>query len=584
MKEVQELRYQEIPDNKLRSKGISSWTPTDVRFLLVGALVAIAVAVWCYAAGFGYEGAALFGFLTALGVVGLLIRLPNGDARFYGTIALGSKSLRIIFTYKNYLWVSDAEEKRIKAEGGSTGGRRAHRMRAKHPALPLSFGVVSGKLEEKDYRYTLIHQRDRPLDHLYIFADGGNFVSKDADPQFQAIDELAAILNQIISQSDLRCTICYGFNSGPDDKTGQGRYLRLNMDPTISRPDQFELSDDERTFNAWLFDDARQLVPLGKAFGASKNWSMIVITIRRDWGSRSARKGRASSQELYDLPIIELGRDLVEALTSSATLGLKNVRIPGLAELSCMVRCSWDVVGIEQYFKDRAGGRIPTTDKQIDEIFDTAGAAAVEAAQAKCKKPLSEAVSKSIYEKAGGDAATAALQCWPRKLVAVSSDGCKLRMDDNWIIVKRVKRLPERTRADQFQNLHHVHPKGVWVRNAMVGEAVSGSLETHSSIYHASFLANFQQVVAGNRVIQNPSWERKKRQQSNMIEQISLNSVAQHFNMPRAVVAGSERDAERGMRKVSSALQTRGFMTKPFDLQAEQVDAYISSCLCIPRL
>lgn len=545
MQKPTQLRYQDIPENKLRSKGFTSWSAMDLWVLGVSILLMLAGGAWAHAGGFGWGGAMIVFALIGVMVLPFSVRTHKGRGRLYALFLIGLKSAFIILVLKRILW-----------QANDTSPWIVRWLRSRIKAIPLKLGYAAATVNGKSYRFSLVHQTNRPLDHLLILADGGAFSSYDADQQFRATDELAAVINQIIAQSELKCGVSYDRITGPADPTESMSYFSKSMDPTVAQPEKFQLDKEARDFIDWLRQNAAQLGPVAKSFGISKSWGVIVITIRRKRHWKAARKGKLTDQELYDLPLIELGRDLIESLEASNLLKLKNVHNPGLAELGCLVRCTWDVVGIEEYFEMRAAHRIPTTDEEID----------------------------AIREKYGDDKVDEALQCWPQRIVRVSDDGTMLQLDDNWIQTIRVTEMPKKVRADQFLSLQYLAGKGVWTRNAMVGEAVSGSIETTSSIYNASVLINVQQFVAGNRVVQNPKWARRRRDLEKQTEQVSQNSVAQHFNMLRGIISGSERTTGQQSRKLRAGMQAKNFKTEVIDTEAEQVDAAISALFAFNRL
>jgi hypothetical protein len=290
--------------------------------------------------------------------------------------------------------------------------------------------------------------------------------------------------------------------------------------------------------------------------GASKTWYLIVISIKRNREWRKASKGKLSDEQLNELEIIDLGRSMVEALGASNQLELEDVHCVGLAELSTLVRCAWDVAGIDTYFRARAAGLVPRTDEEIDIIRQESGDAAVDAA----------------------------LQTWPSKCIETPNTRDCIRIDDNYISTLRVTELPERIRADQYISLQYKGKANSWNRMAMVGLSVSGNTETRNLLLGQSALINAQSALAGNHVVDNPHWRNKRRQLANQTQAMSTHSVSQHFNQLHTSVANSYPELKRNRSKLSAAIGADGFPNEVVRSPDRQFAAFISGCLGINRL
>jgi hypothetical protein len=547
MQATQSLLVQEVPQNKLRGKSFSNWSRRDIRVVLNILLIIIAAGVWLHALGQD-AGAALAIAVLIVGLTPLLIRLPHGYGRLYDEVASGFRGEIRQLLLKGVWWQADDTDSRFI--------RWLRYRRTRHGVIPLKLGVIQAKMNGRVQQIALLRELDEPYDHLFIAASGGKFSSLDPNAQQRATDELARITNRVVVQADLKLGISYLRMTGPYDPTKTLQYLQKNTNPVVAHPEQFELDEDTRAWATWLNENGNQLRPAAKRFGAADSWYLIVITIKRTREWRSASKGKLSDEELYELPIIELGRALEESLGTSSMLGLQDVHCVGLAELSCIVRCSWDVVGIEQYYHDRATGKIPTTDEEIDRI----------------------------RQEHGDDAVDAALQTWPSRIIETPGKGRCIRFDDNYIAVARTVELPERTRADQFMSLHYKARIGVWSRMAMVGQSVSGRAETRNLIIGESALLNMQTAFFSNRVVQNPRWRRKQQLLQQQSNQISAHTVAQQFNTLHTVVANSEREALRQLRELRAAIADNGHVADIVTPPDRQLAAAITGCLGINRL
>ncbi len=532
-----QLRYQEIPQNKLQAKIITNWSLNDWILLAIGAALVILSYRW-----FGIQTT----IMVAILVFFPLLRFSQGYGRLYREGAIACRNLYIIVVLGGVLW---------QARDKSIWIRRW--LRGRTPAFPLNLTRVEATIGDKVERFGLIQQTDRPYDHVFIGAGGGAFASLDLNLQMNAVGELADIINREILQSDLKVGNSYLRITGPYNPNKLLVYFRRSMNPFIARPEKFVITDEKkREFAERMLQNAEALRPAMSRAGGATNWFMIVLTIKRPWSLRFRRKPKLSSKELYDLPILELGRSLVDSLQSSTLLGMKNVHCLSLPELAYMARSAWDVTNLNDYFDAQISGEIPLTDEQIDEWR-----------KANPKKDVN-----------------IVLKAWPQKRVVISSKHNYIRVDDTWISMLRVVELPKRMRSDQALALHSRMPPGLWTRQAVVAESVSGRAETNQLVIGTSALMNLQSAFMANRVVENPFLNMKKRELSKQTETISAHSLAQHFNMIVPILASSEEELltqRKIVRGVLNALQLRAVVVEGAYLQRE---AFISGAFGINRL
>lgn len=549
------FRYQEIPENRLSSKGTINWSREDLMVMVTFSLIIIATIVWVHSLAHNWTLATFAGLPVMIIAVALISKWRDSYGRVYREIYCGLYGLIVTMGIKKgILWIAD-----------DNGSRLARWLRGRKQAIPLQLGQVGPmEVDGEMKRVSVLNQTDGPYVHLPILADGGAFAVVDQDRQMRLVDRLATITNRIITQSDLKCGISYLYIPGPSDGSAFTNYIRVAGDPVVAQPDKFELDKGAREFAQWLKEDAEQLHTVMRKLGTARNWMVIMVTIRRDHQWKLARKGKLTDEELNDLSIIELGRDLVNDLSADAELELANVRVPGLVELSQMVRCSWDVVGIAQYYTALNQGLIPHTDEEVDEIR----------------------AQYSDNPDAAAKAVNAALRCWPEKIVEIQPSGKCIRLDDNYIQMMRITRLPEQCRADQYLALHSMPRMNQWLRQSMVAQAVSGKTESMSLIYSASLMTNAYNALYSNRVIENKGswWHRRSREKQRQAEQLSANSVAQHFNQLYAGVGASEREVTKLNKSYRSSLTASGFSAKVIPGPENQMNGLISACLAANRL
>jgi hypothetical protein len=268
------------------------------------------------------------------------------------------------------------------------------------------------------------------------------------------------------------------------------------------------------------------------------------------------KSGKITDEELYDLPVVELSRAMADSLATNTMFGFTRVQVLGLAELADFMRASIDVTDIQQYYADKAAGKIPSTDEDIEKIVESEGVV-------------------GLNER---------LQCWPREEIEIGPKGKWVRIDNTYFATLRVTATPKRVRADQFLNLHFLAPPGVWTRIATVGQSVSGETETRNLIYQNSMLLNFQSAMYSNRIVEDPRRRRRRQQVDSQTEEISAHTIAQYFNILVVVAASSERDVLKQRRAMRGSLLDAGFETQFVDEVPHVMDALHSGVLGVNRL
>ncbi len=542
MQENVSVPYQDIPANKLQAKAFVNWTPLDGFIFFASIGISIAVGIWTHW---------LVGIVAIICLLPLSARFKSSYGRMYYEIGKGLYGSYVMHVLGGILWRSNDRSNKF------VQWLRYKKYRRNPPVtIPLQLGRVQATIDGRLERFSLIHQLDRPYDHIYLAARGGAFSDMDISRNHRAVSELARLTNQVITQTSLKVGISYLRIKGPFDPTRIAQYLRSNMNPFIADPEAFELDPELASFTEWMRENSRQLRPVARTLGAAESWYVIVITIKRTSAWRTARKGKLDDQQLYDLPIVELGRAMVDTLQQSPLLELTDIRCLSLAELSSMVRCSLDVVGIDSYYHQRAAGEIPKTDEEIDQLLVDYGAEYV----------------------------NDVLQVWPNECIEISGKDHYLKLDGNYITTLRVTELPQQARADQFLSLHYMLEPGQWSRQAMVGEAASGSAETQQLIINQSAQISLNSAFRSKRIIVSPKFKRRQRELTQQVEQLSANSVSQHFNMLITVIAPDLASMKKNRQKVISKCAAKNIKVETIQGAGLQLDAAISGTLGINRL
>lgn len=547
MAATESLAYQEVPEPRLQRKVLQNWSHTDLYVLTILILVFIATGTWLYKLNMAAFSLLAVAFEIVL-LLPLLWRERKGFGRIYEEMWSSGRGSFNQKYLDGYLWKAEDTDRTIIRWLRNRDGKR--------PAVPFSMSEIRGIVAGKERRAALLHNSNG-YDHLYLVGSGGAFSMLDVTRQHLATNRLADQLNMTISKSDLKCGISFVKVKGPDEGNTFAAYLRRNSDPVAAKPELFELDEGQRQFAEWLNGNAAQLRPTAAHHGAAKPWYVLAITIKRPSLLKSKKRGgEVNEEDLYNLPIIELGASLVNALKADSILGMSDVHCMGLAELAAFIRCSWDVVGINDYFKQIGAGQIPQTDSEIDQI-------------------------RATY---GDDEVGARLQAWPSEQIRTQPSGKCIQFDENFIGVLRVTSLPSQVRADQFMGIHYLEPVGLWARIALVGQSISGETETRQAVIAESAVINFQQAFFRNRVVQNPKWKRREAKLHDQAMSYSAYSISQHFNMLVTIVDGTERQVLEKMAHMQAALSGRGFSSSVVDDSDRLLNAALTGCLAANRL
>lgn len=538
--------YQDIPDNKLGGRSLTNWSRRDLIVLLISVAASFATLLWI--------DPIIALFVTSISVA-LNYRFATGFGRGYDEVLAGVKGIYITHVLHGVLYdVNDhvrEDDGRYVNRGLAAFLRRHNIGIDSRSTLPFDFVRV----RVRDTSFTVLRDRDTPYDHIVIAAAGGAFAGLDPNAQQRAVSALADTTNHAIAKSDLKAGFSYLLMNGPLNGAKLIKTVRSMIDPIIAMPDAVKLGTAEREYAERMRRNFDQVISVINRSGAAETWHLIVLSIRRTYDWDRAARGKVSSKELYELPLADLARSLVQSLQSNPVLGLGSVRCLGTAELASEVRCGWDFVGIKEYYRAQENGEIPTSDEEIDALI-TKG----EKFDINRLRPL------------------------PEHHIKVNGKEGYAQFDGNYLAVVRVTQLPGRVRADEFKALHAIMPAGVWVRQAMVGSSVSGDAETTQYILGQSARLNLNKAFKGNRIVADPRDKRKQQALAEQADQLSIHSVSQHFNMLFTIVAADPDLLRRQTSELRARLLTRGFRSEQVKATARIVPAVISGILGVNRL
>ena len=317
-----------------------------------------------------------------------------------------------------------------------------------------------------------------------------------------------------------------------------------------------------------------------ESYRAAEIMSFITITIKR---RRKWKNLRLTNDQIAETPIIELGHALIEGLRESSNLMLQDVHSPSLPDSALMARSSWDVFGIEDYYRRRANGEMPRTDDEVDAIIESYVEAAL--AKAKAASITSERKLRTIAAKAqmeGAREVDRLLAAWPQERIETDGKEDFVRFDNNFIAILRVTELPKQFRSDQIMSLHW-RVKKRWTRFAFVSESISGDAQTTMLTYKASALENFNRAFYGRRIIRDPRRTNRSKEVMGELEQMAVNTIAQMANGLVTIVESDPRRLRRAVKEVKAKYKSIGFKTEQVKGSARLIDYFFSGALAANR-
>jgi len=534
---------QQIPDNKLQARIFTNFSAPDGVF--VGIFAALI-----------YLGAVTYPFtviLIMIIMVVLFIRLPGGVGRLYREVWLEWKGMYIEGILGGILWQAD-ESGREK--------RFAKYLRGRRSAIPYEFAQVKAVIDGKLERFGLLRQLDRPYDILFLKARGGNFANMANSEESRSVNLLTSVMNSsILRHTNMKVGSSYVQITTASNPYQLASNLRGKIDPIIQFPEKFQLSDSEKEYVEWQRENIDQWQPAIAAMGGKQSWQLIAVTIKRPWSTRLRSKvTNITNQQVVNLPIIELARTIVEGLRNAESLGLTDIHAVGLAELAEINRAGWDPYGIDEFFKAKSQGLVPTTDDDIDRFMET------------------HKGDPNLPKLLDGF-----LQAFPKKIVRIHRKKKCVQFDQSFISVIRITRLPESIRADEFRALQYKLSRYGWIRRAMVAESVSSDKETKQQLIGQSALISIEEAMNSKKIVRDPRLLRRRQKKQDQTNIISAQSIAQLFNYLWTVVCPSLDNNEIAQREIVGLLRSSGFDAKVVTQPALMVDAAISGMYGINR-
>ena len=410
-------------------------------------------------------------------------------------------------------------------------------------------------MDGAQFDFALLHQTDRPYDHLYIECKGGRFAAEDAFEKHRLVEVLGEIFVNILNQTKLKAGMgCIAITS-PENFGYFQYYLRQHGDPVVVRDDLDDnLDEASREAIRQQRENLDQIIPTLRDHLAADTHALIVLTIKREGEWKPVERGQATHQEIYNLPVYRLGRALVDSLRAS-DWDFGRVEILRAHQLFLVCRRSWDVFGIGDFYE--------TYNAFVQEFTDQSG-------------HITDALQ--LFE-----ALRAHLSEWPERVVRAEHKDA-LQMDDNFITVLRITGVPQVMRDDTALALRQQMGDGAWVRYWIGGESASGqtlqmqvwSNQSASDSVSGAFFDIFTREL--------PSTKRRRERLAQQAESLEQVSVAQKMQRFVAIITSEHRWSEEYYGKVVALLKTQGFTCEVVSVRAELLNAVLTSTLAVPRM
>jgi len=439
--------------------------------------------------------------------------------------------------------------------------RFLRQKRYRRPKNRFVWPIKHTIVEALGERYGIIQQLDRSFDHIPVRGHGSDFSAFNHDRMHDVSNNLAYNIDQVAATADgsgLKVGMSYVRLTRPSNSFKAETYFALNGQPLVFDTDQFEVDDATAETMARLRENADQITATQRANGAAETWQLAVATIKRTSEMEKAAKGQLDDPRLYDLPLIELGRQVVEAINGSG-MRVRDVHCLGYLELCQLIRGSYDVTNLS-FHDSRFGDRI--------ELVSEADVADPD----------------SPYQAEDLGTLKDPFPVAPHESIVVGSDFACL--DGNWISTIIVTKRREVFHVSEVQEIyHHRAPRGVWSSAVSAGQTISGSMATNVLVYQQRATSGIRRgLLGGRQEIEHPNTQKRRHSLKQQAELMSQSSLAQQFNDVFAVVAPSREAMVKGRNHLLGTLRNNGYKCRVVKGRSRQLDGAITGALGIHRL
>jgi hypothetical protein len=422
---------------------------------------------------------------------------------------------------------------------------------------PIKHTVVEAQGE----RYGIIQQLDRPFDHIPVRGRGSDVSAFNHDRQHEESNRLAYNIDQVAAtaaEDGLKMGMSYVRLTRPSNSFKAETYFALNGQPLVFDTNRFVVDDKMAATMARLRKNADQITAAQRANGAAETWQLAVATIKRTGEMEKAAQGKLDDPRLYDLPLIELGRQVVDAISGTG-MRVRDVHCLGYLELCQLIRGSYDVTNLS-FHDSRYGDNIElVTEEDAADPNSPYG-------------PEDIGTLKDPFPVA------------PHQSIVVGNDF--ICLDGNWISTLLVTRRREIFHVSEVQEVYHYRaPRGIWSSAVSAGQTISGSMATNVLVYQQRATSGIRRgLFGGPQPIEHPNARKRRQSLSQQAELLSQSSLAQQFNDVLAVAAPSREAMVKGRSQLLGTFRNNGYKCRVIRGRSRQLDAAITGTLGIHRL
>lgn len=368
-------------------------------------------------------------------------------------------------------------------------------------------------------------------DAIVIRADGSGIPGMTLREQHDTQAHLLAdALTRTAAQFAVPCGISWVFCRRPLDMAQVYAYQGTNLNPQVAIPPDNPVTPAEKRAAARHKVMVQEL-PHVMNLTCSQADMLMVVTVRRDQVLQKAYQKQSLAQSAVGrLAVVRAARVAVEGL---AAAGVKNPRPLDRDEIHRLVRRSWDVANLGDYYSWRAN-----TDEEIG------------------FSPL----------------------LTPQESVLEFDDHCVF--DGTFHSVVRITGVPARVYPHTLRELLYRLPR--WTSFALVGETISTTREQKFRNRAEPTRRNFRMAIG--KTYQTPKEEDEDEARHRRHREVTETPFKQNFVLLNAVSATSKDELDGSVDDVLSAIRTLGMSGEHVKGAGRQRQALLAATLGLPHL
>ncbi|MEO5499068.1 MAG: hypothetical protein ABIR46_01050, partial [Candidatus Saccharimonadales bacterium] len=364
--------YYQNPNNKAKGSYLQGWTVGD--YWVFGLSVLAIVTGWI-----AVEANRLhWGWAVLIMLVGVLLNMHIEYARMYSELYQLMVSGYIALFLRDRLWENEPTGSPLL---GFLRERRYRLSEDRRARIPLSLEFVEARTDNGLERYGVMNELDTDMGYMYVMAEGSAYGTLDFADQQQVHADLSRAINSFFGTADRKVGVTQLRVERPADLTTIDKMIAESGDPFMvyvnglpaeidPQERHFELDESRRGWAEYRSRNFDQLKSSARRASATRNWQLLVISFQWKTVAIRALGGKLNSQQISDLPLIELGRTLHQEIAMIPGLELQNPHVMGPIELSEFIRCSLgvDIASTDQYYADKAMGAIGGSEDELEVI------------------------------------------------------------------------------------------------------------------------------------------------------------------------------------------------------------------------